>query len=66
MRRLERIALRPALAHHPSTASSSSPLGAIGVTLEVKARMGPLLVGLDAAHYEARRYQSIVGLHALY
>ena len=27
---------------------------------------GPLLAGLDAAHYEARRHQSTVGLHALY
>ena len=31
-------------------------LGAIGVSLEVKACVGPLLVGLDAAHYEARHH----------
>ena len=28
--------------------------------------MGPLLAGLDTAHYEARRHQSVVDLHALY
>ena len=28
--------------------------------------MGPLLAGLDAAHYEARRNQSTIGLHAFY
>ena len=28
--------------------------------------MRPLFIGLYAAHYETRRYQSAIGLHALY
>ena len=28
--------------------------------------MGPLLAGLDAAHYETHRHQSVVHLHAFY
>ena len=28
--------------------------------------MGPLLAGLDAAHYEAHRHQCSLHLHALY
>ena len=63
MRHLERIALRPALAHIPHQPPRSLP-GAIIVALEVKAWVGPLLLGLDAAHYEARRHQTAVNLHA--
>ena len=40
--------------------------GAIGVPLEVIDRVGPLLAGLDATHYEARRNQSTIGLHTFY
>ena len=40
--------------------------GAVSVPLEVKARVGPLLVGLDAAYYEARHHQFVVHLYALY
>ena len=28
--------------------------------------MGPLLAGLDAAHYEGHHHQSTINLHALY
>ena len=34
--------------------------------LEIKTHMGPLLVGLDTAHYEARRHQYAIHLYALY
>ena len=39
-------------------------MGAVVITRVVKARVGPLLVGLDAAHYEACCHQFSSNLHA--
>ena len=52
---------------HSLLHQSLRPLpGAISVSLEVKARMGPPLAGLDAAHYEAHCHSHSIHLHALY
>ena len=55
MRRWERIALRPALGQF-FRQPFRPLLGPVVITSVVKARVGPLLVGLDAVHYEARRH----------
>ena len=39
---------------------------AVGLPFEFITWVRPVLIGLYAAHYETRRYQSTIGLHALY
>ena len=39
-------------------------LGPIVITSVVKARVGPLLVGLDSVHFEAHRHKFVANLYA--